>query len=300
METKTISSYYILQRLSANHSFNLSAEEANMIDWIGQAMRFIGKHVGFTTNICSNVYVENYKVCYPSDLEGLLAILYNGVLLPLGSDISGIGFSRAIPQESINIVSNNEYILELNGYKQQQKELVSMYASAPLQSTADLINEVSAKINSIETYISGINQSLAKNVNQTGQFYNTKLNFIETSFETGYIDIIYVGFPIDNNGYPLVIDNEFYIQAIEWYIILMMIQKGYKHPIFDYKYAKEEFWGNPTQRTVGWRAKASNNAAFPSIQDNERFARMWTQFKFRRELPLQLFNRTEQPYGTIY
>lgn len=300
-ETKTISSKYVIQRLLANHQINHSIEEANYIDWIGQAMRFIGKHVGFTTNICNQVFVENYHTCYPLGLEGIIGILYKGVLLPLGSDLSGIGYERKLDKASNLNIAEHSTVVELNTLLQQQNALVEQYAITPIDSIAQELEHISGKILSLETYVSVMNQyQVGRGNGSNGEFYNTKLDMIQTSFETGYIDIVYIGFPVDEDGYPLVVDNEYYIQAIEWYIILMLIQKGYSHPIFDWKTAKNEFWGNPETREAGWKAKAANNVRIPSIQDAERFTRMWEQFRTRRDLPKVLFNRTEQAYGLLY
>lgn len=295
-----VSSYYILQRIQANHTVNDSSWFNDAIDWIGQAMRFIGKHAGFDTKICPDIYVENYKCCYPIGMEGLIAILYNGILLPLGSDISGMGYDRKATASMLTKVSNNEYITELNGLQSQQEELVALYAQSPTQVIADKINDVSLKISNIEKYVSGVNQSMNVQRTKSGEYYNTKHNFIETSFPTGYIDVIYTSFLIDEKGFPMILDDEYYIQAIEWYIILILIQKGYQHPLFTYHDAYDMFWGNKNKGIIGWRNKASNHVQIPSLQEVERFTRMWTQFKVRRELPQMLFSKTEQTMGTLY
>lgn len=303
-ETKTISCKYSFQRLLANHNIHHSNEESNMIDWVGQAMRFIGKHAGFTVKICTNVYVDNYHTCYPLGTEGIIAIMYKNQLLPLGSDLSGIGYERKLDKTSDNLnIMQQETVLEINGLLEQQKGLVEMYAVTPTDELASKIEYVSGRINALEVYSSTLNiyQVGRGSLNYTsGEFWNSKLDLIQTSFERGYIDIVYTSLPIDNDGYPLLIDNEYYIQAIEWYIILMLIQKGYSHPIFDWKTAYAMFWGNPQLGESGWKAKAANNVRIPSLQDAERFTRMWEQFKTRRDLPIQLFNRTEQAFGQIY
>lgn len=301
-ESKTISSKYVMQRAMANHTIDNSAWFNDAIDWTGQAMRFIGKHAGFPVKMCTDVYVEDYNTCMPLDTEGLIAIMYKGTLLPLGSDLSGMDYLRKSTAKALSqdLVANQELLVKINGLEQQQKELVELYAVTPTQEIADKINEVSASINSLTSYVSAMNQYQVGRSSSIGEFYNIKQDSIQTSFEKGYIDIIYTAFPLDSEGFPLVIDNEFYIQAIEWYYILILIQKGYKHPLFTWQDAKNEFWGNPKTGEAGWRAKAANNVRIPSLQDAERFTRMWEQARFRRDLPLQLFNRTEQLTGTIY
>lgn len=301
-ETKTISSKYIIQRALANHTFDDTNWFNDSVDWIGQAMRFIGKHAGFPTKICTDVYIENYHTPYPLGLEGILAIMYKGAMLPLGSDISGIGFERINHKfvQSNQKIANYDNILEINGLEQQKVELVELYAITPTQEIADKINYVAGRINALDLMISATNQYQYGRKDCEGQFYNTKQDTLQLSFEQGYIDIIYSAFPVDNEGFPLLIDNEYYIQAIEWYLILMLIQKGYQHPIFDWQKAYDMFFGDPNKRIIGWKDMAANNIRMPSIQDLERFTRMWEQFRVRRTEPIQLFNRTEQVYGLIY
>jgi hypothetical protein len=299
MEVKTISSNYIVQRMLANHSFDSTGWINDSKDWIAQAVRFIGKHAGFETRICTNVFVENYKTCYPQGMEGLLAIMRNGLLLPLGSNLAGVKINREM--SSVNIM-DNETQLELNKLQQQKEELISMYAITPTDEIANQINEVAHKIDSIEKYVSAYNQyQVGRGLTlRKADYYNTHISHIQTSFESDYIDIVYTGFPVDEDGFLKVLDNEYYIQAIEWYIVLVMIQKGYKHPIFDYLTAYTMFWGGGKLEPMGWRARAANNVRIQSIQDAERFTRMWEQARFRRDLPIQLFERTEQLTGTIY
>lgn len=299
MEVKTISSNYIVQRLLANHSINNSNWINDSKDWVAQAVRFIGKHAGFSTKICTNVYVENYKTCYPKDMEGLLAVMKNGVLLSLGSNLAGVPINRTF-SDAKSLMPNDDLTLELNGLEQQKETLIGMYALTPTTEIATTINTVAARINAIEVYIAAENQTLYGRTAKVGDYYNTKLEYLQTSFETGYVDLIYIAYPLDSEGGLEVLDDEYYIQAIESYIILILIQKGYKHPIWSWQDAKYEFWGNPQRGEAGWRAKAANHVRIPSIQEAERFTKMWEQVKFRRDLPIQLFDRTEQLYGLIY
>lgn len=300
MEVKTISSNYIIQRLFANHSVNNSAWINDAKDWVAQAVRFIGKHAGFEVKICTNVFIENYKTCYPQYMEGIIAVLYKGFLLPLGSNLAGIPMTRTtgLDKQQIGL---DDLILEINKLKEQSELLVNMYATTPTQEIANKINDVAAQIDAKEKFVSLSSQyQVNRGSTVKGDYYNTKIEYLQTSFETGYIDIVYSAFPIDDEGFIKVLDNEYYIQAIEWYIILILIQKGYKHPFMNFQDAYVMFWGGSKVEPMGWRAKAANNVRLPSIQEAERFTRMWEQARFRRDLPIQLFDKTEQLTGFLY
>jgi hypothetical protein len=300
---KRVSSKYLIQRLLANHSVNNSNEINNMIDWMGQAIRFIGKHAGYDVCVIDDVYVDNHHTEFPCNMEGLIAIWYKGILLPLGADSSGIGFEKnyKFQSGSNKNIADNETILALNQLNQTKETLINEYSTTPTQELADAINEIAKKIYQKEVYINTMNQyQYGRRYKGEGEFYNIKTDCIQTSFNSGFIDIVCTKLPLDEEGFPLIIDNEFYIQAIEWYLILMLIQKGYSHPLFDYQTVYTMFWGGSKLEPFGWRAKAANNVRIPSIQDAERFTRMWENFRLRRELPNQSFNRAEQTFGTTY
>jgi hypothetical protein len=302
MELNTVSSKYLVQRVLDSNSISDSSWSNSAMDWVFEAVRFIGKHAGLNVKICPDVYIEDYHTNYPVDMEGLLAVMYKGMLLPLGSDLSGIGMVRKFNKSvSNNGIADNDTILEINKLKAQQTELVDLYAVTPTQDLADKVNEISGKINSLEIYVSALNQAQnGATSNKIGDFFTTKMGCLQTSFPTGFIDIVYVAFPMDEEGFLRVVDNEYYIQAIEYYILLKLVQKGYKHPIFDWKTLHALFFGDARTGEIGWKSRAANNVRIPSIQEAERFTRMWEQVKFRRNLPMMLFNKTEQPFGLTY
>jgi hypothetical protein len=300
MEVKTISSNYIVQRILANHSINNSAWINDSKDWVAQAVRFIGKHAGFEVKMCTNVFIEDFKTCYPAYMEGLLAVMYKGQLLPLGSNLGGVPINRNLNGIKASI-ADDSMIVEINKLKAQNELLVNMYATTPTDEIANQINATAAEIDAKEKFVSLSSQYSVGRISSAGaDYYNTKIEYLQTSFETGYIDIVYTAFPVDDEGFIRVLDNEYYIQAIEWYIMLVLIQKGYKHPFMNYQDIYAMFWGGSKLEPMGWRAKAANNVRIPSIQEAERFTRMWEQAKFRRDLPMQLFDRTEQLTGFIY
>lgn len=48
--------------------------------------------------------------------------------------------------------------------------------------------------------------------------FKTQNRIIYTSFPEGIVQVAYKGIPVDENGFPLVIDNECYLNALEAYI----------------------------------------------------------------------------------
>lgn len=305
MEYKLVSAEYVIQRVLQNHQIENANWTKDAYDWIGSGIRLIGKHAGLRTKISDTIEVVDHKALYPCDLESLLGVEYQGLMLPLGSDRSGIGmvtkFNKNTTSSSAgsDIFDSND-LLELNRLKALLEELIADYAVTPTQEIADNIQNTTNTINKLESSMAVFSQFYyGQNRNLGADFYDADLDFIKTSFEQGSIHFIYQAFPTNNLGHPVVLDNEIYLTALEWFIVLMCIQKGYKHPIFDWKTAYTMFYGGSQLEPFGWRGKAQNSVRIPSIDSMERFTRMW-EHRMRRNLPNQFFNQTEQPYGTIY
>lgn len=65
--------------------------------------------------------------------------------------------------------------------------------------------------------------------------YSLNPNYIQTSFQTGCIRVYYMGLELDCNGFPHLPDSAIYREAINWYILMKMIGRGFKHQTFSYK-----------------------------------------------------------------
>lgn len=62
--------------------------------------------------------------------------------------------------------------------------------------------------------------------------YYTELDYINTSLCDGTIRIFYKAIPIDEDGFPLIPDNEDYKEALYWYVRGKMIGTGYRDTVF--------------------------------------------------------------------
>lgn len=101
-----------------------------------------------------------------------------------------------------------------------------------------------------------------------GESYQLNPDYIHTTFETGFIGVTYLGLPIDANGYPLVPDNVSYKQALTWYVIRMLMLRGWKHPAgLDFPFVDAQ-WKN-------YCTQARNKANMPDIGSYDRFLHIW-------------------------
>lgn len=96
-------------------------------------------------------------------------------------------------------------------------------------------------------------------------YYVIKGNYIQTSFEEGFVKLRYWAIPTCKEGYPLIPDNQNFKQALEWYVIKRLIGSGYEHKTFNYQFADNEFekyaargMGEVSYRSVDTAARVHN------------------------------------------
>lgn len=101
-----------------------------------------------------------------------------------------------------------------------------------------------------------------------GNWYTLNPNYIQTSFKKGTIYIFANTIAVDDQGYPLVPDAPLHKEAVKWYILMMLLAKGYKHPVFNYEDAEK--------RWISYYPQAQNEGSFPDITQYDSFRRDWT------------------------
>lgn len=74
-----------------------------------------------------------------------------------------------------------------------------------------------------------------------GHWYDIEMGYIRTSVPDCSLRVFYKGIPLDEDGLPLIPDQEDYKQAIYWYVRAMMIGAGFEDRIFSYQYCNDKF-----------------------------------------------------------
>ena len=100
--------------------------------------------------------------------------------------------------------------------------------------------------------------------------FKTQGRVIYTSFPEGMIEIAYKGIPVDEDGFPLLIDNEVFKAALEQFI---------KKEVFTYKFDQGKISAGVlqnTQQEYAWRAaQLSSEMTIPSVSEMESITRAW-------------------------
>ena len=100
--------------------------------------------------------------------------------------------------------------------------------------------------------------------------FKTQGRVLFTSFPEGIVEISYKALPVDENGFPLLLDNEVYLSALKAYI---------KQEVFGIKYDKGDINERVlarAERDYCWKAgKLNSELLIPSINEMEGLARAW-------------------------
>lgn len=107
-----------------------------------------------------------------------------------------------------------------------------------------------------------------KTTDHTTAYGSINGRYVHTSFQDGYVYLVYKGVPLDCDGYPLVPDDAKLKEALEYYYIKRMSLSGFKHPVIDFGTA-EALW----KQTY---PAAANSVNWMDLQDMQEFTELWT------------------------
>jgi hypothetical protein len=102
--------------------------------------------------------------------------------------------------------------------------------------------------------------------------YKLNSDYIFTSFESGKVQIAYTAFPSDERGYPLIPDNQKYIEACKYYIATKVgFIKLAKGQITD------TFFNRLEQNSLWYIGAADTSARMPNYDQMEGWKNMFTR-----------------------
>jgi hypothetical protein len=93
-------------------------------------------------------------------------------------------------------------------------------------------------------------------------WFAIEMGWITTSFADGVVRLYYRSQPLDDNGFPLIPDNENYKQAIYWYVRAMMIGAGFKDQVYNE--------ADLMRRFETYARRAINEITYPTPEEKEQ------------------------------
>lgn len=138
-------------------------------------------------------------------------------------------------------------------------------------------------------------RSMTSAFNPGGKYYNhlkqepqfkTQNRVIITSFPEGKVIVSYKAIPVDDEGYPLLIDNSKYLKTLELYIKCQLFTI-----LFDLGKVSQQVL-NHTEQEYGWSAgQLSEEFKTPSVSEMESITNMLNQIIVRKDEFINRFER---------
>lgn len=282
------SSRNILSSISRIFKFSDNSWLADGVECIGDAVKGIGYHAGFEKRLWC-LKVKNYCVDFPIECERVLSVFdeNNNKLLPSNDLSSGI-VNKFFVGDSVGIGLSPEEVdaakLE-NTYESQYQAYKDALANNAPQSEIEVLRS------QYEATLDKINAALYRpnkiNYNNYSKTYSLDMGVIRTEFKEGTIKLIGIGFKIDAEGFPYVIDEFNYTEALKFFTASQLMLGGYKSHFLSYQDA--------FQMWEMYRKRASSKLKMPSIDKLESITNFYTRTRMALEYRNSLFSGSEQP-----
>lgn len=100
--------------------------------------------------------------------------------------------------------------------------------------------------------------------------FKTQGRVLYTSFKTGSVKVSYKSIPVDDDGFPLLIDNPVFLKALEAYIKREMFTV-----LFDIGKIQHNVLQNAQQQYTWLAGQLNSEFTIPSISEMESIKNMW-------------------------
>jgi hypothetical protein len=226
MVYNTISAKHIVSKVLRDLDYQEdSLRISDMIEWVGEGLKKIGAIKIFDVKITGKedvplLELNNYQCQLPRDLYRLLGVSYSnsstGIFVPMRygtGTYDSRGGSTIISDSTTTVGTNSEIYLAMTIYDLTYEEASALLSSDSIKK--DLMSTLLAD----KKYPTIQNQT-----NSTLDYtYTINNSYIKTNIKTGYLMIAYATIPTDEEGYPLVPDNELFKEALYHYIVYKLL-----------------------------------------------------------------------------
>jgi len=204
---------------------------SDMIEYAGEALQKIGAFPQFINKVAGKgdeplIPMTNYQAKLPGDFHKFIQVAYsrseNGPFYPMryatGSFETERGLESAIDTGVDNIAP--------------QSELINLVMSLYNLTYPDALTKINAEPGTVATLNTLLVDSGSSKDNYTT--FTGDITFvitpgwIKTNQEIGYLLLSYQAIPVDKDGYPLVPDDESFLEALYWYINMKLMYPEWK------------------------------------------------------------------------
>lgn len=243
----------VIARVIRNTRVQDSSYITDMQEWIPEAMGFMQTKFDLKPAY-ADVSVVYHKGKLPCDLEWVEAVEYEGRRIGTSNTVKNYMTGHNIQDKGNTDIINTPLF-------------ISTIQATPNQTYFDETNLIWKS--DAEPLVNNLNVPNSCDV-QPSVFYDIEMDYITTSFADGTVRLHYMARPSDENGLPLIPDNQNYKEALYYYTRAKMVGAGYRDPVYQERELMERF--------ETYARRAINEITYPTPDDKEQ--QLKTQVRF--------------------
>lgn len=235
-------------------------------DWLGRVPQWIYQCLSDL-----NIYLSWIPAVHIGNVENSVTDLPDGITELIGVEYKGYRLDRKATSQ-FKLTSNTN-----TGSLAMIKTNIGVTVTGTLTNVTldDTLEDIEIQVEKIRIYDAS---SITELPLSTEYYRLLPTGRIETSFEEGIVYIHHYKFPAGynerlNSMCPWIPDNEEVKDAVAWYIFRALLQRGYKHPIYEIGHANPR--KDPEEIYKKKRLKARNRAARPDHDEAAIQDAMW-------------------------
>lgn len=241
----------VISRIIRNTRLQDSSYIEDFNEWIPEAMAKLQTTYSLAP-VAKRVNINFHKGRMPCDLEELLAVEYKGYRLPYSSTVKNYTTGHKVGQST------------------QMPNTTPIFKDVVTATSNDTqVNQNNLMWSSTQEPYNSLDTVLGCDIHPQ-HWYSTEPGWLTTSIIDGCVVVHYKGIPTDENGLPLIPDNENYKEAIYLYVRARMIGAGYEDKVYKEEQLMERF------EIIGRRA--INEITYPTPDMKEQ--QLKTQVRF--------------------
>lgn len=234
MNYSSVSIKDVIGRVIRNTRLQDSSYIEDMGEWIPEAMGYMRTKVNLALR-SADIDIEFHKGRLPCGIRSLLAVSYGGARMAHynGARTYGDVSQRKLDNSTFGTLLVNR--ATPGGGNIVESELYQLYQSAA-----------------------------------AGHTYYSEMDWLNTSVQDGKVRAYYMAMPVDNEGYPLIPDNENYKEALYWYVRGKMIGAGFIDRVYSVTHCDDKFEKH-AGRAIGQIRYPSVDQVAAKVENLNRF-----------------------------
>jgi hypothetical protein len=246
---------------------------SDMVEFAGEAVKKIGAFPTLLTKVTGKgglplLELSNYQVRLPCDLTAINQVAYSptasGPFYPMVYGSSS--FDHGVPTEEVSLVdttvSDSALVaLAMNLYNES-------YETALARINSNAVSR--AQLEALLPGTVGTNTTRDDTSGSSDYTYVVTPGYIKTALKTGYIMLSYQAVPVDNEGYPMIPDDESFEEAIYWYINMKLT-----YPDWKMGRIRDAVYYDARNSWNFYRKQAYAHAMMPNVDQLESIKNAW-------------------------